>query len=456
MHHPHSRRWFLARMAGLAAAPWALSACRRHSDAKSSTAVEESNLDEIVDAASFRPPFPLTEPIIRVRVLKSRPPEPILKIGAEGQWLELQRVEADLSAALLAPLSVRMANGGWSITDGRGFMASVEPQATLIVSLLDGGERDLISLQDDPKSAPRPYPGALRLASRHDQGLDCFDVINDVALESYLPGVLAGELYRHWNVQTFAAQAVAARSFAATEAAVFADRRHYDVTNTAASQMYVGAVDHEIAQQAVSMTRGVVLGYDGLLVSGYYSSCCGGLAASAVDAIGSNPVNDVPPLHGRRGTDVCTAAPVYQWASEQPLEALSRRLIAFGKDRRINDLMQLTRVSSIEVTAMNANGRPTRMVVKDQANLAVELTAENFRRAANFSGQGLQAPAKQLKSSNFTSTVGDSMVAFEGFGLGHGVGLCQYGAEALAKEGKAFDEIVGWYYPDAEVVSAYG
>jgi peptidoglycan hydrolase-like amidase len=34
--------------------------------------------------------------------------------------------------------------------------------------------------------------------------------------------------------------------------------------------------------------------------------------------------------------------------------------------------------------------------------------------------------------------------------------MCQYGAEALAKQGKAFDEIVGWYYPDAEVVSAYG
>jgi stage II sporulation protein D len=379
-----------------------------------------------------------------------------VKIGGPGQWLELHRVEADLSAALMGPLSVRMADGAWSITDDRGFVASVEPQGTLVVSLLDDVNNELVQLQDDAKAAPRPYPGQLRLVSRHDQGTDCFDVINDVALESYLPGVLAGELYSHWNLQTFATQAVAARSFAATESAVFADRRHYDVTNTAASQMYLGAVKNQTAREAVAMTRGQVLGYDGLLVSGYYSSCCGGLAASAVDAIGSNPVNDVPPLHGRSGIDVCTAAPVYQWAAEQPLEVLTRRLIAFGQERRINDLIQLTRVQSIDVVATNANGRPTRMLVKDRTNAEVELTAENFRRAANFSGQGLQPPAKLLKSSNFTSTVHDTFVAFEGNGLGHGVGMCQYGAEALAKEGKAFDEIVGWYYPGAEVVSAYG
>jgi stage II sporulation protein D len=220
--------------------------------------------------------------------------------------------------------------------------------------------------------------------------------------------------------------------------------------------MYLGAVNHEVAQRAVAVTRGQVLGYDGLLVSGYYSSCCGGLAASAIDAIGSNPVNNVAPLQGRKGADVCTSAPVFQWAAEQPLEVFSRRLMAFGKDRAMKDLSEFTRLASIEVIGVNANGRPTRMAVADQAKSRVELSAENFRRAANFAGQGLPPPSKLLKSSNLSAIVGERTVAFEGFGLGHGVGLCQYGAEALAKDGETFDTILRWYYPGAEIVSAYG
>jgi stage II sporulation protein D len=461
-------------MAALAASPLALSACsRKAKNATQSKLPDDANLDDVADAATFRPPFPSSEPIIRVRVLKVRPDPGAgpgagadpgagrsLTIGKREQWITLARMDAGLSAALLAPLTVSMRNGGWSIEDAKGFMASVEPREAIALSLSDAGPDQWLELHEvavpGAGGAPRLYPGTLRLVSRHDEQENAFDVINDVPLESYLPGVLAGELYRHWKPQTFEAQAVAARSFACTEAAVFADRRHYDVSNTAASQMYLGAVDHITSRQAVRATRGQVLGYDGLLVSGYYSSCCGGAAASAVDAIGSNPVNDVPPLHGRSGPDVCTSAPVFQWASEQPLETLSRRMVAFGKDRRMNDLSNLTRLALVEVIAANPNGRPTRMAVTDQAKLRVELTAENFRRAANFAGQGLQPPSKPLKSSNCSAQVGEKHVSFEGYGLGHGVGLCQYGAEALAASGSTFDAILRWYYPGADIVSAYG
>ena len=65
-------------------------------------------------------------------------------------------------------------------------------------------------------------------------------------------------------------------------------------------------------------------------------------------------------------------------------------------------------------------------------------------------------PDKPLRSSFFRSVVNRNTVTFDGFGFGHGVGLCQYGAEALAKAGKPYYEIVQWYYPGVELVQAYG
>ena len=82
-------------------------------------------------------------------------------------------------------------------------------------------------------------------------------------------------------VTTHAAQAIAARSFACSEHAQFG-HRHYELTNTASSQVYVGSVKHHRAVEAVAMTRGTVLSYDGLLVPGSYSSCCGGGAQPGV------------------------------------------------------------------------------------------------------------------------------------------------------------------------------
>ncbi len=476
MSGDHSRRAFLVRVAGSLAAPLALSACRRDSDQPpAEPLLDDANLDEVPEAAVFRPPLPTSQPIIRVRVMKMRPASSVaanpISIGSNNQWLALRRTgAAGKGAALQGPLTVSIDTSGWSIIDGNGFRGGINGRDSVEISLMDENASPLLEVNEvapsksrSAASPARRYPGTLRLVSRHDlestPGLSptgAFDMVNDVPLESYLPGVLSGELYKTWHLQTFAAQSVAARSFAATEIAVFAGKRHYDVTNTASSQMYLGSVTDSKANEAVAMTRGLVLGYNGLLVSGYYSSCCGGVAASATDAIGSNPVNDVLPLHGRPEPDICTAAPVYQWKVEQPIDLLSRRLIAFGKDRSIRDLINFSRLESVEVSAKNDHGRPVRIRVADDRKTTLEMTAENFRRAANYSGQGLNPPEKPLLSSNLRASFKRNTVSFEGYGFGHGVGLCQYGAEALAKSGKDFHQILLWYYPGVELVQAYG
>jgi stage II sporulation protein D len=479
-----SRRAFLLHAGALVAAPWIMPGCRRKGAADSSAASSTAssvtpphNLDDVGQLATFRPPLAPSEPIIRVRVLRLGEAKPSpLRVGVKDQWL-MAHSDADTDRrgaearglALRGPLQIEMTDRGWSIVDAKGFRASVGPHDTIELTPLADDPESEIKIVHGSATDARAYRGRLRLVSRHDldeidarteavkESSRAFDVINDVPLESYLPGVLAGELYASWKPETFAAQAVAARSFACTEAAVFAGRRHYDVANTANSQMYLGSVRHDRAHEAVHATRGKLLAFGGLLVSGYYSSCCGGLAANATDAIGSNPVNNVPPLRGRSGSDVCVDAPVYRWKVEHPVEQLTRRIAGYARERGLSELENLQRLAAIDIAAANANGRPTRMMIVDAQAQRVEMSAEDFRRAANYSSPdgSIKAPDKDLRSSNVHASITGSLARFEGFGFGHGVGLCQHGAETLARSGMEHEDILRWYYPEVDIATAY-
>lgn len=475
-----SRRAFVCR-AGSAVAAGLLgltAGCRRSSTPDGS---EKSSSQESADAAAReaevveqRPAIPDAEPVMRVQVMRlrgsdadesetgddeSEPRREPMRIGEPGQRLRLT-VEGDRPVISRAsgPIEVSLDSRGWSIVDSRAFrmpIVGVEP----IEVRIDPVKEQHAFAESEPLQSiaigERRYSGYLRLVPRTDIDPGAIDIINHVALEEYLPGVLARELFNHWHLQTHAAQAVAARSFACAEHAYFLRRRHFDVTNTQSSQAYIGAVTHETSLEAVLLTRGQVLSEDERLVPGYYSSCCGGVAACAIDAIGPNPINDTPALYGRPGRCVCDDAPVYEWTIERNAHELLRRLVAFGRFTGNSELPKLVAVKSIEPSELNIHGRPTHYVIADIRNHSVMLPAETLRRAANHVGQGLRRPARPLRSSNFTAQVRGSAVTFHGRGYGHGVGMCQYGAEALAKAGKQYREILEFYYPGAAVLRSY-
>jgi stage II sporulation protein D len=70
----------------------------------------------------------------------------------------------------------------------------------------------------------------------------------------------------------------------------------------------------------------------------------------------------------------------------------------------------------------------------------------------NVSGRDFRG-ALQLPSTNFTWRVEGEQVVFTVRGHGHGVGLCQYGADGMARAGKTFREIINFYYTDVSVES---
>jgi stage II sporulation protein D len=388
---------------------------------------------------------------VRIRQIRSADGEAIepLRIGEPDQWINV-RQERSLphGMAMMCPVTASIDGRGWSVLDADGFRVPLDGEEHVEVIAHEPAGSSLAVDGED-------HAGSLSLVWRSDAGPEAFDVVNHVPMERYLPGVLARELYNHWHFETHAAQAVAARSFAAAECAFFARRRHFDVTNTQQSQVYGGLTTHRTSLDAVAATIGLVLAWDGKLVPGYYSSCCGGRAASAVDAIAANVINDVPPLHGQSEEDVCVELPIARWTSQQPLAALTRRLVVFGEAHRHAEMAGLITIESIEPSALNAHGRPTRYVVLDQRGHTADVAAETLRRAANFAERGLHPPQRLLRSGDFTFERRGDQAIFNGRGFGHGAGMCQHGAELLARRGFHYRDILARYYPGAAAVRAY-
>jgi stage II sporulation protein D len=126
----------------------------------------------------------------------------------------------------------------------------------------------------------RPYRGKLELVP---QG-EFLRVVNVVPLESYLQGVVAGEMPFGWPADALEAQAVAARSYALAN---LLKGKPYDLYSDVRSQVYLGVAGEKASTtQAVANTAGEVVLYGGRIATTYYFSTSGGKTASAEDVFG--------------------------------------------------------------------------------------------------------------------------------------------------------------------------
>jgi stage II sporulation protein D len=423
-----------------------------------------------------RPSLPASEPDVRIRIAALRSREPVVKVTSPSGSMRMQG--AGLAPrALRSPVEARQVAAGWRVTESAGTPGARAWDVGLagaieFVPASPGGSLRFGELE---------CPGTVRAVPVADAP-GAIDVVADVPMEDYLPGVVAKELYRDWGIEAFRAQAIAARSFAVCEHAHWSTRRHYDVVAGEASQAWAGAVKDAKPREAAASTRGMVLAYEGRVVPAYYSSTCGGTPATAVESITRNPNHDIPPLARAEGGvpvagPCCSAAKHYRWkqdfanadvcaqlrrwAAEQlaPPDAQRAHSIEAetGTDAPLADLSRLRRIASIDVSAVNAAGRPSRLRLVDQDGRAIDMRAEEFRRAIAFAPEGQPAPKERLRSSHLVrASVQGDRIRFEGHGYGHGAGMCQHGAQALAVSGRSAAQILSTYYPGSTVVRAYG
>jgi stage II sporulation protein D len=346
---------------------------------------------------------------VSVDIAHSRPEFTVTATGP-GRWLNADGVPVTGTS-----------DGPWQLASRNGRL------------LLDGKPHDTEVLELRVEDGlfgigSREYRGHLRVTALEDGR---FIVRNDVATEDYLRSVVGREVYTSWHEQALLAQAVTARTYLIY---ALGGRDHL----SRADMAYHGVgEEHPATDEAVRQTTGIIISYGGKILPAYFQSTCGGHTMPVEDF-----TDRLMPMEPLRGVDCnyCAISPQYRWDTRVPSRQVAAGLRASG-------LLSVDRVHSLVPTGRGVDGYATEIVV----NGADPVGAYAFRGAVNRAMGGAV-----LKSVNFeVEKTGDAFL-FQGAGYGHGVGLCQWGAEGMARAGHHWTEIIAHYYPGARLREVEG
>ena len=250
-------------------------------------------------------------------------------------------------------------------------------------------------------------------------------VVNDVPIETYLAGTLGSEMYPGWHPEALRAQAVASRTYALYRARQGGGGEPYALTSGTSSQVYRGTeTETESVWQAVRATRGEVLTQGGQPILAAFHSDAGGQTASSKEVWGK----DLVYLRSHAVIDEGDSPDTY-WRS-----AIARTTIRRAVER-LGD--RVGAVRSLDVVERSASGRVKRVRVIGEAG-ELEWTGRELRSALG---------ASVIRSTLFEIRETQEHVVFVGSGRGHGVGMSQWGANAMAQRGTGYRAILKHFYP---------
>ncbi len=259
----------------------------------------------------------------------------------------------------------------------------------------------------------RPYRGNLLALWQGGRLL----FINRVWLEDYLLGVVPGEVPASFPEAALQAQAILARTFALYR---LNPQGPYDLCATERCQVYRGRqVETPRHTAAVQATRGLIVSYRQKPITAVYHADSGGHTAASAEVWG----NRLPYLVAR--PDPFAQSPHSTWSRSLSPEAVAQGLAALG--------LQVGSVQSVQPVLLSESGRPLRLRISGSGG-SLELEAPQATRLL----RGLGLPSTRVRFEGWQ---------VYGQGLGHGVGMSQWGARGLALQGWDFRQILGYYYP---------
>jgi stage II sporulation protein D len=279
----------------------------------------------------------------------------------------------------------------------------------------------------------RSYLGTIFIARRRTQLL----IVNRVGLEDYVASVLSAEVSPGWPPESLRAQAIAVRTYAA-RAAMTARAREYDLRDDTSSQVYPGADSPALAFAAAAQaTAAKILTFAGLPASIFYSSACGGHTASSEEISGAAPP---PYLTGVSDNDVrghayCQISPYFRWTNSVETTAMERVIgVSAGA------------LHDISVQDRWPDGRVRSLTASCAAGPVTLSGREFYERALGVLGY------KVIPSTFFDITRQGANFILVGHGVGHGVGMCQWGARGRAQAGMSAEQILQAYFPGTAIV----
>ncbi|WP_340597921.1 SpoIID/LytB domain-containing protein [Priestia megaterium] len=299
--------------------------------------------------------------------------------------------------------------------------------------------------------------------------------INTLPMEDYLKGVVPKEVYTSWHSDALKSQAVAARTYALSYASNTID-------DTTKYQVYGGYEWYNSTNSAVDETFGKVLKYNGALINAVFSSSNGGIIESDYNAWGkaSHPYFQVKtdPYDPQTKWSVTIQKqqinlstkdlknPDAWWSqTKEADEKIAGKIKAQmqtetqfkGKDIKIVGISKVNLYQPTSGQRMSKGDISVTYVMKGEVDQDNKLAVKTWSRVGDKADNiRFMLDGIRFKSLIVTNQKADTQtITIEGKGNGHGVGLSQFGANAMAAQGKSYTDILSFYYPGVSLVSHY-
>ena len=254
-------------------------------------------------------------------------------------------------------------------------------------------------------------------------------IIKELPFEEYIKGVGAGEMPSTFELEALKAQAVASRSYAMYQMTA-TKNKEYDVVNTTANQVYL--TDEELKnnwkedypkkinkiKRAIAETNGEYLTYDGQIVNAMFFSTSVGATENSEEVF----VSALPYL---RSVDS-------KWDEQSPAYTDTYTFTLEEFYKKLN--LPFSQTLKIEVIEKTSTGRTKTLKINNE-----EMQGRDF------------ATKLSLRSNYFDIVQNQNNITITTKGFGHGVGMSQYGANGMAKEGYKYDQILKHYYKNTEI-----
>lgn len=259
------------------------------------------------------------------------------------------------------------------------------------------------------------------------------ETVTEMDLESYLMGVVAGEMKNDWPMEALKAQAILARTFVLK----FCEEKESkyegaDVsTDIEEAQAFDATAINERIEQAVKETEGMVLSHKGALPYAWFHAHSGGMTAKAKE--GLNYEKEEPGYTKVTAGLDSDAAPAEAkaWEASFPESEFLAAVKSCG-------VKGVSSIDTLQVGSRGVSGRAETIKVNGE-----EVNAANLRIALG----STKMRSTLLSTLNFA----DGKVNMSGKGYGHGVGMPQWGAYGMAEMGRTAEEIVKYYFQDVTV-----
>lgn len=247
----------------------------------------------------------------------------------------------------------------------------------------------------------------------------------EIPLETYLIGVVSGEMPALYDIEALKAQAVAARTYTIqlleSEESIYDTVKHQVyLDDHQLKEKWQGKFDeyYEKVSKAVNETAGEVITYEDELIKPFYFSISNGYTENSEDYW-----SKAYPYLRSVNSEWDKTAPKYKVETEFTLDQLRAKF---------ND-QTLTKESFIILNKTEGKS-VNEILIGDKV-----YSGRQFRETLG------------LRSTDFSLLFNGNKVVITTYGYGHGVGMSQYGANELAKQGKTYDEIIKYYYQNVNI-----